>query len=371
VHAAVVSQQRGDALGLRIEVSDSLVDVRDELSRLAEESENVFATPEWLETWWKHFGSGRMRIRALRDPDGRLVALLPLYLTRRGPLRVMRFLGHGPGDQLGPVCAPSDRAAAASALHDVLGSERFDVFLGEELPGDAPWSLPGQTYRRSGSPLADLRGATWEDYLSTRSRKLRKAAARLREERLRRDFGGRFRPGDPSQFESDFDTLLALHDLRWPPGTSLFGGRERAFQQEFAQLARDRGWLRLWFLELDGRPAAAWYGFRFGDTYGAYQSGRDPAFAQLSIGTALDLHTIRVACQEGVREYRLLRGEERYKYRLATDDRGLVSIAVGRGPLGRSLLSLRFRLRRNSGAESGCTGSVTRSGYGEDHPSSA
>lgn len=354
------------------EVSDSLVDVRDELSRLAEESENIFATPEWLETWWKHFGKGRMRVRAFRDPDGRLVALLPLYRTRRGPLRVLRFLGHGPGDQLGPVCAPSDRAAAASALHEALGSERFDLFLGEELPGDADWGLPGPTYRRTGSPIVDLGGASWDDFVSGRSRNVRKAAAQLREEKLRRDFGARFRPGDPSRFESDFETLLALHDLRWPPGSSLFGGRERTFQWEFARLANDRGWLRLWFLEFDGRPAAAWYGFRFSDFYAVYQGGRDPAFKRFSMGTALDLHAIRVACQEGVREYRFLRGDERYKYRFATDDPGLVSIAVARGALGRSLLSLRLRLRRNNGNEfRAAVAPVTLSGDAEDHPSSA
>jgi CelD/BcsL family acetyltransferase involved in cellulose biosynthesis len=354
------------------EVSDSLADSRDELSRLAEESQNIFATPEWLETWWKHFGSGRMRIRACRDPEGRLVTLLPLYRTRRGPLRVLRFLGHGPGDQLGPVCAPSDRAVAASALQEALGSERFDLFLGEELPGDADWGLPGPTYRSIGSPIVELGGATWEEFLSGRSRNVRKAAGQLREEKLRRDFGARFRPEDPSQFESDFETLLALHDLRWGRGATLFGGPERAFQQEFARLAHDRGWLRLWFLELDGRPAAAWYGFRFGDSYAVYQGGRDQTFKRFSMGTALDLHAIRTACEEGVGEYRFLRGGEPYKYRFATDDPGLVSIAVARGVLGRSLLSLRLRVRGNTGnGFRAAAAPVTRSGDAEDHPSSA
>src|SRR5262249_51583991 len=152
--------------------------------------------------------------------------------------------------------------------------------------------------------------------------------------RLERDFAGRFREGDPSRFESDFDMLLALHESLWR-GASLFTGRQRAFQREFARLARDRGWLRLWFLELNGRPAAAWYGFRFGNSYDAYQSGRDPVFERLSVGTALDLHTIRAAFEEGVREYRFLRGAEPYKYRFANEDPGLVSVAVARSALGR------------------------------------
>src|SRR5262249_10168503 len=157
----------------------------------------------------------RLRVRACRDSSGRLVTVIPLYRAWRGPVRLMRFVGHGPGDQQGPACAPSDRAAAASALRDVLESERFHLFAGEGLPGDTDWVPAGTTYRRDGSPLIDLGGATWEEFLSARSRKLRKNAARVREEKMRRDLGARFRPGDPNRFEADFDTLLALHELRW------------------------------------------------------------------------------------------------------------------------------------------------------------
>jgi CelD/BcsL family acetyltransferase involved in cellulose biosynthesis len=90
------------------------------------------------------------------------------------------------------------------------------------------------------------------------------------------------------------------------------------------------------------------------------------------MGTALDLHAIRTACEEGVREYRFLRGGEPYKYRFATDDPGLVSIAVARGVLGRSLLSLRLRVRGNTGnGLRAAAAPVTRSGDAEDHPSSA
>jgi hypothetical protein len=59
------------------------------------------------------------------------------------------------------------------------------------------------------------------------------------------------------------------------------------------------GWLQLWFLELDGTPRAAWYGFRFGQVESYHQSGRDPASARSSIGFVLLAHAIREALMRG------------------------------------------------------------------------
>src|SRR5439155_17070455 len=111
-----------------------------------------------------------------------------------------------------------------------------------------------------------------------------------------------------------------------------------SFHREFAQVALDRGWLRLWILELDGRPAAAWYGFRFGGVETYYQSGRDPAADRLAVGFVLLVQTIRAALKDGIREYRFGRGAESYKYRFASEDPGLETVAVATRPLGRAAI---------------------------------
>ena len=128
-----------------------------------------------------------------------------------------------------------------------------------------------------------------------------------------------------------------------------------AFHQEFAGIALEHGWLRLWLAEIDGRTVAAWYGFRYGGAEWYYQSGRDPAFERHSLGLVLLAHTIREAMNDGVREYKLLRGGEAYKDRFATDDQGLQTVAVGRCVLGRAVsravpaaARLRRRLRRSA-----------------------
>ena len=61
------------------------------------------------------------------------------------------------------------------------------------------------------------------------------------------------------------------------------------------------------------------------------------------MGFVLMNHTIRAAIEDGMREYRLLRGDEGYKSRFATRDRPLETRAVGRGPLGRPAVAAAAR----------------------------
>jgi hypothetical protein len=46
-------------------------------------------------------------------------------------------------------------------------------------------------------------------------------------------------------------------------------------------------------------------------------------------------HAIREAAQDSMAEYRLLRGDERYKYRFATADPGLETLGVPHGRVAR------------------------------------
>ena len=118
-----------------VESVGGLDELRGPWSDLAAASGNVFATWEWAATWWRlHGRDGRLLLHTCREADGRVAALLPIYLWKRRPFRVARFLGHGPADQLGPVCAPSDRPRAAEALRCFVGQAQLDLLLAELLP---------------------------------------------------------------------------------------------------------------------------------------------------------------------------------------------------------------------------------------------
>jgi peptidoglycan/xylan/chitin deacetylase (PgdA/CDA1 family) len=311
----------------------------EEWATLAERTGNVFATYEWASCWWQRHGRGRPLVTACRSADGQLVGILPLYLWASRPLRVLRFIGHGAGDQLGPVHAPEDHEEVAVLARQALAKLPWDVFVGDQLPARALWSdaLGAGVIRREGSPVLRAPAGGWPGYLAGRSANFRQQLGR-RERNLARRHDLCLRlVREPDQLPEALDRLFQLHRLRWGEAGTAFLHRA-AFHREFAAIALAQGWLRLWLLDLDGRPAAAWYGFRFGGVESYYQSGRDPAFDRSSAGFVLLAHTIRAAFDDGVAEYRFGRGQDPYKYRFTDEDPGLETIASTRGPAARAAL---------------------------------
>ena len=271
-----------------------------------------------------------------RDDDDRPVAVLPLGIRGRRPARVARFLGYGPADEQGPVCAPEEIPAAMELL--LNGPRGWDVLVAERVrPGHG---LRGRRLRQESSPVIERPEGGWEEYLAGRSKNLRSQLGR-KQRKLERDQGLTFRLcDDPARVQEDMRTLVRLHNARWSGGGSgALSGARAAFHEDFAAVALERGWLRLWLAEAEGEPVAAWYGFRFAGAEAYYQSGRDPEWERSSVGLVLLGHTIREAMQDGMGEYRLLRGGETYKDRFATRDDGVETIAVGRGA-GRALALL-------------------------------
>src|SRR5205823_2576778 len=143
---------------------------------MVERSGSVFGTWEWASAWWRHFGgTAQPLVTRCRTPTGTTFALLPLYLARKRGLRVVRLIGHGPADELGPLCAPEDRRATADAIRLVLEDVRGDVFLGEQLRAEQHWpQCLGASVRGSEpSPKLRLDGRDWEEFLAKRSKNFR------------------------------------------------------------------------------------------------------------------------------------------------------------------------------------------------------
>jgi CelD/BcsL family acetyltransferase involved in cellulose biosynthesis len=317
---------------------------------LAERSRNLFATWEWISTWWRHFGAGRELAGAVaRRAGGEPAAILPLYVYGRGPLTVLRFIGHGPGDWLGPIHGPEDRELAAEALLAKFADGRCDVLLAERVRADqlSTQSLGGTPLRREAFPILPFRDRSWDQLLAERSANFRQQVRR-RERRLERAHQLSYRlTTDPERLDSDLELLFALHDAHWQHGqSSAFASARRAFHREFARLALAQGWLRLWVMELDSTPVAAWYGFRYAGAECYYQSGRDPAHDDGSVGFVLLCHTIRAAIEDGAAAYWFLRGDHSYKDRFAEQDPAVETIALAHTRRGRAALAAVVQLDR-------------------------
>ncbi len=300
---------------------------------------NIFATWEWISTWWRHFGRDReLRVALARATDGRPAAIVPLYISTQRPFTLLRFLGHGPGDWQGPIHAPADGSLAASATTQMLSQmDDWDLLFAEHVRPRQSWAAHSEAIvaRRAAFPILRFRGRSWEEFLAQRSRNFRDQARR-RERRLARAHELRYRLSDKERLDQDMRLLFALHAARWRREASgALAGRRQGFHLDFSRLALDRGWLRLWVMELDQRPVAVWYGFRYAGVEWYYQAGWDPAFASASVGFVLLTHTVRSAMQDGASAYWFLRGGEEYKARFAEEDAGIETLLLPRSVRGR------------------------------------
>jgi CelD/BcsL family acetyltransferase involved in cellulose biosynthesis len=333
---------------LRVELFDRLDSLRSDWTRLAAAAGNIFASWEWNELWWRHYGRGRkLRIAVSRRDDDEIDAIVPLFMWSRRPLRILRLIGHGHGDRLGPICRHDDAKAAERALRLALGAEPYDIFVGDWVAGDRDWAgvLGGRIVRRTGYPILRWPDGSWDELLATQSQRFRKTMRQSRN-RLERDHDVSYRYADSATLERDLDAAFRLHRARFREHACNFCGDHEAFQREFAALALERGWLRLLLLEVDGEPVGSKYGFLFQNAYFAYQSGRDPAWERESVGFLLELESIRRTLEEGA-DYRFLGGEEHHKYRYPTEDPRLETIAAagsGRGRVAAAALDALWRL---------------------------
>ena len=296
---------------------------------LAARAGNVFATRAWAECWWRHYGEGTgasfIAVPAAAGPP----AFVPLS-SSGGLLRRVQLVGAGPADQLGIVGPPSQLRPVLDALRERLSARpRHDVFLAHDVPASEGWAehLGGTVLRSVPSPIVHLPYATWDEFLAARSKNFREQARR-KERRLHRSFAVTLRLADKWTLSADLETLFRLHRLRWGDEAPFATGRERRFQTDFAEAALEAGWLRLWTMELDGRPVAALHGFRFAGAEYFHQSGRDTSFDEHSTGFLLLSHAIRAALEDGMTEYRLLRGSESYKARFADGQADVCTVAV-------------------------------------------
>jgi CelD/BcsL family acetyltransferase involved in cellulose biosynthesis len=325
---------------------------------------NPFLSWEWASTWWRHFGRDReQKILGCYSPDGELVGIAPLYFDSRRRVRVLRFIGHFPADQLEPLCAPERLADVVGSTRQQLGTEScWDLLLTERMPGVAGLGaeLGVAPMRSELTPELELQTADWDDFLASKSSNFR-GQIRNRQRRLERDHELSFRLAeDPAHLEADMEVLFKLHELRYgaaEKGLGAFSDGLARFHCDFARLALKQGWLRLWIAELDGEPAAAWYGFRLGGADWFYQSGRDPHYDRQSIGFVLMAHTLRDAVESGMGTYKLLLGAEEYKKRFSSREPTVETYAVTRtvrgkvalrAVLARQSLAARVRQRRGS-----------------------
>jgi len=324
--------------------------LREEWDQLLADSASdcVFLTWEWLRAWWSHLAERRqLRIVAVRRGE-ELIALAPFAvrpgsMRRLFPFRAVEFLGSGTAgsDYLDVIVRKGAEAEALNELSRALGRWNLILEFGQLRGSGSVAANLGSRLGQQGwksaqtkvntCPFIDLRGHSWTTYLATLGSQHRYDVQR-KMKKLSKQFEVVFeRVEKEEQRDPALQLLIALHNKRWIErgGSDAFHTAGHvAFHTEFTARALCRGWLRLYVLRLDGKPASAFYGLRYGRTFYFFQSGFDAQYARHSVGLVTMGLAIQTAIEEGAEEYDLLHGDEAYKFHWARDSRDLARLEL-------------------------------------------
>lgn len=309
----------------------------DDLFRRAN-PENVFLSFGWMSTWWKHFGKGDLAVIAVRNADGRLMALAPFYISRSAGGAGARRLGfladeHVGSDYLNVLADPECTAGAAvSEIARVLFADRFWDYIELCDAADSPimsalsaellnrgmrvWRTTPRVCRYIPLP------ASFEKYLAGIGTSLR-ANYRRRWRLLQREHQAECVAvsGTP-EMQRQFPALIALHRMRFEQrdaDSAFLAPGIPEFQAEAMRVLSEQGFARMFLLKAGAEFVAALYGFSVGGTFQFYQCGMHPGWVRYGLGQVLIGNAIEQIIAAGHATFDFLRGDESYKTQWAVD----------------------------------------------------
>ncbi len=309
---------------------------------------SVFLTLPWQRTWWQHLGRGNLSLITIRDDEGQLAGVAPLFLqTTSLGLRQLSFVGCvDVSDYLDMIV---DRQRADDVYRSI-----WDFLAGPDSP---PWqeinlcnlpqssATPGrlaELARGSGyaatvsvsdvCPVITLPGS-WDEYLAKLDKKQRHELRR----KIRR-IGDEAHPRwyvveDGANLAQDVESFIELHQKSTSEKGGFWDDAMKAFFRAIAGILSELGWLKLYFIELNGVRAASVFCFDYRSEILVYNSGYDPAqFASLSPGIVLMGYCIEHAIQLGRTRFDFLRGDEEYKFRFGAVPEPVNRLHILRSP---------------------------------------
>jgi CelD/BcsL family acetyltransferase involved in cellulose biosynthesis len=328
---------------------------------------SIFLTWEWLFSWWQQFGNDSELSIILIEKSDRLIGIAPLYYEKkrmRGvlPLVSLQWLGSGAvgSDYLDIIVEPDYQNEVYQAIYRYLidNEHHWDLLRLCDMPQESRafehfcqqfQNQPEFNYQHDREyicPYIDLKGQSWQSFEMSLSSNMRYNLKR-REKQVFDHLRAELARCDQSQNVSTLlDQIFDLHNRRWQlrGGSDGFAGRSiRAFHQRAAARLFEKGWLKLFLLEIDHKAVAGIYGLEYQNTFSFYQSGFDPAWDRYSVGMVLLGQTVKDAIARNLERYDFLHGAEEYKFKWTQTTRRTVSLLAY--PRRRLSANLYLRLR--------------------------
>lgn len=298
-------------------------------------------TWQWVSIWYKHFyDEGELWLMEARQ-DTRLVGIAPMMKINISPkLGIgwtrIEFIGSSHfHENLDFIVEPGyeelviprfletlfqhrkkwDTLHLSSIIEpktlEILDSSGYDWRINAKLEMVSPYAkLPSDS-------------ETWMKSLSRNRRwKLRRQVKMLDEEFP--DNWSLKRVTESKQIDETLDYLVQLHQAKWEnigkPGAFHYGDWLDYYRELIHQFSEE-GWLRLYRMDINQKPAAILYTYHYrGRAYNQI-SGIDESLTDVPIGHVMTRHSIEEAIRDNIEEYSFMWGQEPYKYSFGALDR--------------------------------------------------
>lgn len=264
---------------------------------------SFFHHPQWLETYWRHYGEGQ-QLRLLVDRyEESIRGILPLVVTREstraGSVRLLTYPLAGWGTWYSPIGPHGEQTLKAGMRHIRSTPRDWDV-LDLRWVKDSNWS---PAFKAAGLPCkCDVWGIApvvefqtdWKTYWSTRKGKWRENVRR--NERKLAQFGDvvyrRFR----SDCKSDdiaqcYNDCLYIAETSWQSqaddGTTLSDNSVRSFLYDCHFLAAELGCLDANLIYVNNQPVAFAYNYVHNGSVVGIRMGYLEQVAKAGVGTVL------------------------------------------------------------------------------------
>jgi len=339
-------------------------DLRGAWSDLYERSQSPSITQswEWMKTWWDVYGHDRKLFLVTGYIDNVLIGVAPLTVPSKKirrlavlNFRTMWMMCNGPtadrnvvSDYNGFIVENGKEQKFIRGLVLFLKSlPKWDDIVIEGLDGEGPVpELLGEAALESGllcETLSELPSllvklpSTWEDFIESCGKNLRYQIRRGRRELEKLDYSVRYIT-HRDELEDGFRRLEKLHQERWRSKNTAGAFSSDtwvAFHKLLLKSVFDYGWVRLWFLTINGKDYAALYNFECGKRVHFYQTGFiSHENKHIRPGLLIHSFAIQDAINRGMKEYDFLRvsaiSGSGYKRHWANYERKLVDLRIAR-----------------------------------------
>ncbi len=281
---------------------------------------SFFHTLDWLQAYWRHFGSDQqLRVLVVKRGSTTL-GILPLTVlhekTRVGSVRVLTYPLHDWGTFFGPI-GPHPTATLMLAMRHIHNTPRdWDLLDLRWVNRDehdhlrTRWAMQyaGFEVRESQwrtTAVIDMHvSGSWDGYWQSRSGKMRNNT--LRDQRHLGEAGRvelvRYRPlgaayGDDDPRWDLYDACCGIARSSWQghsdSGTTLSHDSVGDFFRETHALAVKNGMVDVNLLQVDGIPVAFAYNYVTDGRLTGIRRGHAPEFASCGAGNVLSVRMLQ------------------------------------------------------------------------------